>query len=260
MNMLLGRRALVAVGSVLLAAWAPSAHATNFKITSTRIDPKVGGLSGTIHDTYKSGKHTQTLNQNVSIGRLELKGTSNGKSVTIDSYCVDIFSTLGSGNFSSESLSSLNLSATKLSQLSTFLENADALVSSTKNSTYSAAAQLGVWEILNETGSKYDVTSGSFYASGSDLTHSGYHQDSAVTLANSWLKDVTSNIWKPIPGAQLAMLDAVHNQGQIYVTWTPVGNPSDAPEPASWMMMISGFGAVGATLRRRSRSGRLVRS
>ncbi|KRB91583.1 hypothetical protein ASE22_06315 [Sphingomonas sp. Root720] len=35
---------------------------------------------------------------------------------------------------------------------------------------------------------------------------------------------------------------------------------STAPEPASWAMMLLGFGAIGATLRRRSRLGALPRS
>lgn len=248
------RRALVALGCVLLLGWAPAAQATNFKITSTKIDPKVGGLSGTIHDTYHSGYHTKTLTESVSIGRLELTGTSNGQSVTFDTYCADIFSALGPGTFSNELTSTLGLSTVKLNQLTTFLANADALVTSTHNSVYSAAAQLGVWEILNETTSSYNLTIGSFYASGSALTTSFHHQDTAVQLANLWLKDVTSSVWKPIPGAELGVLDAARNQAQIYIIHHQLPPPSDAvPEPASWLLMIAGFSAVGAMLRRQRR-------
>ena len=260
----LGRRSLGAIGGIFLVVGAPAAHATNFKISSTRIDPKVGGLSGTIHDTYKNGRHTQTLTQSVEVGRLELKGTSDGQSVVIDSYCADIFDTLGTGTFSSASLTTLDLSSTKLTQLSTFLENADALVSnasSSTRSTYSAAAQLGVWEILNETGSRYDVTSGSFYVSGSELTSSSWHQSSATQVANTWLGDVTNNVWKPVPGSQLSVITALHNQTQIFVTHHASSPPPDSsvPEPASWTTMIAGFGLIGAAMRRQ-RLAKLARS
>jgi len=263
MDITLGRRALAALAGIVLVAWAPSAHATDFKITSTRIDPKTGGLSGTLHDTYGSGRHTHTFTQSASVGRLELKGTSDGQSVIIDSYCADIFSDLGSGTFTSQSLDALNLSGAKLSQLTTFLENADALVSATMSRTYSAAAQLGVWEILNETGAHYNLTSGSFYVSGTDLTFGGHHQDSAVQVANSWLNNVTNNVWQPIAGAQLGVIDAPHNQAQIFITHHVSAPPTSAvPEPASWTMMIGGFGLIGAMLRRqqRSRNGEFARS
>jgi hypothetical protein len=251
----LGRRALVAFGSIILVAWAPSAHATSFKITSTKIDPTVGGLSGTIKNVTGSGRHQHTFTQTVSIGRLELKGTSDGQSVIIDSYCADIFSDLGTGTFTSQSLDVLDLSDAKLNQLAAFLENADALVSTTKSSKYSAAAQLGVWEILNETTSQYSLTSGSFSASGSALTHGSYYQASVVQVANSWLNNVTNNVWQPIAGAQLGVIDASHNQAQIFITHHASAPPSAVPEPASWTMMIGGFGLIGAMLRRQRRSG-----
>jgi len=258
-----GRRSLAAIGGVLLIAGAPAAHATSFKITSTKIDPAVGGLSGTIKDVTGSGRHQHTFTQTVSIGRLQLKGTSDGQSVIIDSYCADIFSDLGSGIFTSESLDALDLSATKLTQLTTFLENADALVSTTKSSKYSAAAQLGVWEILNEDSGQYGLLGGSFSVSGTQLTHAGYHQDSVVAVANSWLNNVTNNVWKPIPGAQLGLIDGSHNQAQIFVTHHASAPPTSAvPEPASWTTMIGGFGLIGAMLRRqgRRRKGGLARS
>lgn len=246
-------RALLATG-ICLSCFTSAAHATDLKISSTRIDPTVGGMSGTIHFTYRHFGRTSTYTQSASIGRLELKGTSNGLPITLDTYCADIFSVLKPSTFTPGDLGSLDLSAARLDDLITFIENANALVSSTHDRVYSAAAQLGVWEILNETSGTFDVTRGAFYVSGTSLTS---HGESSTQLANAWLGDVLNNIWKPIPGAELGVLNSVNNQRQIYVTYAP-HEPPAVPEPASWILMISGFGGMGGMLRRdrRTRIGR----
>jgi hypothetical protein len=59
---------------------------------------------------------------------------------------------------------------------------------------------------------------------------------------------------------QQPLTDAPHFAGLIYSSTSPAGTwaanagsvtVSDVPEPASWALMIGGFGLVGATLRRR---------
>jgi hypothetical protein len=37
----------------------------------------------------------------------------------------------------------------------------------------------------------------------------------------------------------------------IVTSWPDEFNPSPVPEPSTWAMIIAGFGAIGATLRRR---------
>jgi len=241
------------VAGVLLASSVPGlAHATTvFDIKSTKIDPQVGGLVGTLHYTYQSGNMTKRLVETAAIGRIELKGTSAGQPVTIDSYCVDVFDWLKPGIFTDASLSTLNLTPIRLSELTTFIEHADALVSSTKNPVYSAAAQLGVWEILYETSNRLDLTRGAFYASGGNLN--GWHY-SATLLANSWLANVTNNIWKPIPGMEVGLITpGAGNQPQIYVR--SAASPIAVPEPASWVTMLLGFGLLGGAMRQRRKVG-----
>jgi len=241
------------IAGILLASSVPDlARATTiFDIKSTTIDPKVGGLVGTLRYTYQSGNKAKRLVETASIGRIELKGTSAGKPVTIDSYCVDVFDWLKPGIFADAPLSTLNLTPIRLSELTTFIEHADALVSSTKNPVYSAAAQLGVWEILYETSNRFDLTRGAFSASGGNLN--GWHY-SATQLANSWLANVTNNVWKPIPGMELGLVTpGAGNQPQIYVR--SAASPSAVPEPASWVTMLMGFGLLGAALRQRRKVG-----
>jgi len=247
------KRSLLSLAlAIVAAALMPSAaHATQtFNISSTKIDPTVGGLIGSLHYTYKSGSKTKKFSETAWVGRLQLAGTENGKPVVLDSYCVDIFDVLKPGTFKSAGLDALNLTPLRLSQLTTFLENADALVTSKKSKVYSAAAQLGVWEILYETDKTFDLTKGAFYANGGNLNGWGY---SATQLANSWLSNVTNNVWKPIPGTELALVTPGRgNQPQIYVR--PLPQTSAVPEPASWITMIVGFGALGVGFRRHRRT------
>ncbi|MBA3895889.1 MAG: PEPxxWA-CTERM sorting domain-containing protein [Sphingomonadaceae bacterium] len=49
--------------------------------------------------------------------------------------------------------------------------------------------------------------------------------------------------WQPASGKAVNLLYAPNNQSQIFIT--------AVPEPASWAMMIAGFGMAGVALRRR---------
>ena len=67
-----------------------------------------------------------------------------------------------------------------------------------------------------------------------------------------------------VPGDMATALIAAFNQGNlfgldkgpgyelpVYATFDWVNDPTAAPEPATWALMISGFGLAGAGLRRR---------
>ena len=45
--------------------------------------------------------------------------------------------------------------------------------------------------------------------------------------------------------------DAIWNSGTLTFTYEPTGVEAPVPEPATWAMMIGGFGMMGASLRRR---------
>jgi len=58
------------------------------------------------------------------------------------------------------------------------------------------------------------------------------------------------------PGSTNSGAFGINNLGQIVGFWgdNPIPSNDGVPEPASWAMMIAGFGAVGASMRRRRRA------
>ncbi|MBN8817066.1 MAG: PEP-CTERM sorting domain-containing protein [Sphingomonas sp.] len=111
---------------------------------------------------------------------------------------------------------------------------------------------MAVWEIMFETQSAWSVTNSSsaFYMT----TPGGSSQanltalTSAESLANTYLSNVKNNVWTVNNGYDLKVLYSPTNQSQVFVT------PS-VPEPATWGMLVIGFGLVGGALRTRRRSG-----
>jgi len=53
------------------------------------------------------------------------------------------------------------------------------------------------------------------------------------------------------PGIYDTVFFGTDQQGRLVVS----GSPSPTPEPAAWLMMIAGFGAIGGTMRLRAGSG-----
>ncbi len=231
-----------ALGILTSLALPSVASATSFELIDHGMDPNPGGLWGDVHFPGLGGGVGY---EGAAIGRILLTGTGpGGVPVSFSTYCVDIFDWLHDGTFSEEALSSLPYDSARLTQLTTFLTHADPLVDTTEKS---AAAQLGVWEILNEsTGTAHDVTSGTFFASGGSLVGDDYN---ALALANTWLGLLDDGSWKPDAHYSLTVLDAgPNNQPQVFLA-----AQGAVPEPASWAMMIAGFGAVGTAMRRRGK-------
>lgn len=219
--------ALAAMAMATIAP-APSQAATLFNISSIGLDSP-GGKNGTISYAPTS------FSVNAGIGRLALNGTDAASDpVSFLTYCIDIFHFVHAGPFTLQAASSILSNPTKLGQLSALLANADPLV---VDATTSAAAQLAVWEIAFETGtSAYDLNAG-------DLKVTGGNSAGARTLANSYLANVIGGTWQP-SGGKLEVLYAPDNQIQLL-------SVAAVPEPATWAMLIGGFGLVGASMRRR---------
>lgn len=238
------------LGLVLAASQADAT--VTYNVATATVDPSAGYLVGTVHN------NSPYVNEDAYIGRLLLTGKdSNGASFSFDSFCVDIFDNLSApATFTVGSLSVLGLDTTQTGQLTKLLANVDGYIAAGANATdkaeRSAAAQMAVWEIVNENTSTLDVNGsdrrrGTFYVSGLDDPISGKsYNDAAVLLGNVQ----SGGAWADSAGTQVALITANGNQTQI-VYGANAARVMAVPEPATWGMMVVGFGALGASLRRK---------
>ena len=217
-----------------------TATAANASVLITNIGANPGQINGTITSPLVNGG----MPMSADIGRFEMSGTMQpgGAPATFLSYCIDITKTLSTGTFNIVSLSSVFSNPIKAAQLTALVTSKDALITGTTqgDKNISAAIQLAVWEIINETASTYSLTAGSFQATLTDA--------SAFSLAQGYLSNLGSTM--AVPNRQLQVLYSQTNQSQIYV--------SGVPEPATWAMMIAGFGMIGAGMRSRRRTTSVV--
>jgi hypothetical protein len=247
------RAAIAAAGLVGAAGFSSAASATDFSINTNVpggnawvIDPP-GYLVGTLHD----GGYSVTA----YIGVIDLKGTlvnDPGAGLTdLKVFCIDVNDDLRGGTFTESSIADLenpgatnmnvHYTAQQVSDLTKFLAYVD--TQGVTNSLTSAVAQLGVWEIISEANdTNWNLTNGNFYITGMD--------SSVLTMANSWLASSRS---QSTVGYTLHVLDPdAGNQTQAFVTHIPGDSTTiGVPEPATWGMIVLGFGLLGSALRRR---------
>lgn len=247
------RTAIVAASLLGAAGIASAAQADNIdtfvQTSSAWIDPATGSINGQIHWASNPG------GEGAAVGRILLQGTDashNAQSIPV--YCVDVADILSNGTFYKQDLSTLSFSDTQKANLIKFVTYGDALVNAATGfqmTLDAAATQLGVWELLNETASStWDVLTGNFYVS-------RYGNDSifdAAALANSWLTSLKNGGIPTSTTQTLGVLDPGHgNQTQVYITArgnSDINEPG-VPEPATWGMIVLGFGLLGGALRRR---------
>jgi hypothetical protein len=80
-----------------------------------------------------------------------------------------------------------------------------------------------------------------------------------VLIANSYLSNISKGIWTADPNLALAVLTSSNDQTQLVWGANATKVLGAVPEPATWAMMLVGFGGIGAALRgRRSRAPGLV--
>lgn len=247
------RSGIAAIGSLLCSVAIPSAaSATDFSIDTTvsggsvGIDGSVGSIGGTVNVASES------VSEGAAIGRINLHGLRAATNTIGDLpvFCVDVTDWLGNGNFIEKPLSYFTqgvgsaqvlYTSTQISNMFKFMVYSEQ--QGISDPLTSAAAQLGIWEILNESGTSWDLNSG-------NLSVTLWGGPDAVSLANSWLGAFQST---SVASYQLHLLDPGHgNQLQAFVTHTFGGQSTlPVPEPATWGMIVVGFGLLGSALRRR---------
>lgn len=118
----------------------------------------------------------------------------------------------------------------------------------------SIALQLAIWEIVTEpTGTTPSIAStnanrGNFFA----RTNTSAGAATAVSAATTMLNALTGT--GPMADGLFALRNgtaSVPGSQDLLVFATIAAPPPAIPEPASWAMLIAGFGLTGAALRRR---------
>jgi len=226
---------------------------TNVPGGSAWIDSSAGSFNGTIHWAGKPG------GEGAAIGRIRLVGVdaaNNPQSIPV--YCVDVADWLGNGTFTKQDLSTLSFTSAQRMAITRFITYGDAQLEAATGylrTQYSAATQLGVWEILNETANDWNLLSGSFWVGqydSSDIFN-------AAGTADTWLASLKAGTLPAYPSETLGVLDpGPGNQTQVYIKSNGNGQTPSVPEPATWGMMVMGFGTLGFTLGRRSRESALL--
>ncbi|WP_353217313.1 PEPxxWA-CTERM sorting domain-containing protein [Sandarakinorhabdus sp.] len=233
-----------AAATATITATANS-FASREALTWTSIRP-----SGTI---TQMGVLASRINAQTSGRSALLGGTAPGG---FAAFCIEPLEFLAVGTPVSYNLAPLSRAASGLSRLGIgtakanliselFGRNAPNGGFGTMTALTTIAFQLAIWEIVMETpGNRLNVEStsadkGNFYVARTRNT------TDAFLTANRWLSELTGT------GPRATGLVVLQNGN-----FGQVGNQdllafAGVPEPASWPMLISGFGLVGAALRRR---------
>ncbi|HEV2595235.1 MAG TPA: PEPxxWA-CTERM sorting domain-containing protein [Sphingomicrobium sp.] len=164
-----------------------------------------------------------------------LNGTLDNKAVQLFGYCVDILHESGPGTFNVVSLLDyLGGNTAKYNQFAALI----AAAGGPANKDADAATQAAVWDLMYDNG-PYDVASGNFWI------NNVQNDPSLISSANSLLAQAVTNAGAA--GSDLQLFVAENSSRQDMLFWTT----SAVPEPASWAMMLVGFGIMGAAMRSR---------
>lgn len=223
--------------------------AASASITITGISGNPGFATGNVIYTPGGiGGNPARTSQDLLVGRMRLTGidTATNTAVAFDSYCIDIFNYMQPGTFELQTFSLAN--ATKEDQLKRLLSETagaiDAAFGFEQKRDVSAAVQMAVWEIVNESGTTGYSLDGGLFRMGT----TGSVALGARSLAQGYLNNLDSFAATGAYSYQmLAAVNPVTNQRQVFLA-------AAVPEPATWAMFIAGFGIMGAAMRRRPRN------
>jgi len=217
------------IAGMSLLVSAGEASASTLNVTSTSVVyPASPAVTASIHLTSPSVNYSS-----VYVSPQYLTGTLDGNAVQLFAYCVDILSYSGPGTFNVVSLLDyLGGNTTKYNQLAALI----AAAGGPANKYADGAAQAAVWEAIYDN-NPYDAASGNFWM------NNVQNDPTLVADANSLLAQAVSNAGTTGSNLQLFVATNSNAQDMLFWTVTPV------PEPASWAMMLLGFGFIGGAMR-----------
>ena len=239
--MRIGKLLLAAAGA-FAALFVSPASAAVIRADLSGINYETGNISGGIAYTPSNFREVGPA------GRFLFNGTdiASGSAFSALTFCVDIFRAVDGGDFTISPLSSIVSNLQKQQQLAALVTNAAGAINGAINfdarNFTAAALQLAIWEVIYEAGtSNYSVANGDFFAFGTPETNNFF-----VPLfgeANRYLANINNGTWTGST-SRVSILFSSTSQSQVFLN-------AGVPEPATWMMMIAGFGLCGAAARRR---------
>lgn len=248
-------KALVVCGLALGGQHAAASTAYYFYEGAKYPNYLTGTIRADTNNSYNSAANTgyeKVLNVGAGAFKMardldnDLVKDPNESQQSLITWCVDVFHTIQSAKYTDGNLGNLSTYiSTKLSNPNFSAGNLQSLVNQrytgvtqAANNTYSAAFQLALWEIVNETSGTYNLSSGSFEAQGFSA--------SAISLAQTWLA-----LSGPVTGNyNVKYLFDFNGEAspntQNLITMSPV------PLPAASLLMLSALGLGGIVTRRRA--------
>jgi hypothetical protein len=250
---------LLAATALAAIAIAGSAHAGN--VTLGALTFPYGNQTVTLGYTGadpSSGSYTNPNGESVYAGEVNILIGSGPAS--INAFCTDIFNDWSPGGTYAQSVitsanqfntgnNGVNSGQLTSGQYTTLLEllngvnTTNYITSATNESLASAAVQVAIWEIVNETVTPYNVNTGVFTIS----------NNSAVTTAtNSLLGELGSANWNNGTGTLTEYVSTGGDQNFTLLAVTGNTNTNSVPEPDSLVLVITSLAALVALRGRRA--------
>ena len=238
-----------------MLAIAPAANAATVVATYT------SGLGGTIERNIVSGAGAPQLNSQQTVDRFNMDRTGGSFANTlvgaglVDFYawCIEPREFITQGQSITYTVLPLSQAATNLGGIGTAKANQVRELFGRFNPNFSTpltalqagAFQIALWEIVRETaGNPLDLSTGNIYfTAGSD------NIPGTLSLASSYVAaiDGTGPFAKNLKVLSNGIFGVQGSGTQDLVVQA-------VPEPSSWVMLIMGFGLVGAAARRRAKA------
>lgn len=232
-SFLLRSLALAGVVAGTLALTPVSADAAT--VTLSKQASSIFGSNG--HSNVKI-KSAPARGMHVAAGGFAL--TDGNQSFT--AWCLDIATTIKLPSLYSQTdtpFPTAAMTGTQIANVKQLFRTAFATLDLTSNAG-SAGFQLALWELVNETGSSFDLGNGSFTA---------WNNDAAVVAGNAFLAGLSGPKTGQYRFTFLASNDPRAQDGhysQNLVTVSPV------PLPAAGVLMVLALGGLAAMRRRRT--------
>ncbi len=238
-------RALLALAaaSCNAAVWASpvASSSTGITLRMTGFSNGYAAVDTSLNDGY------------IGAGRLQGLWTQGGVATSFLTYCTDIYQGFAWNTNYSYTLVGTDTANGLTTRQEDLMGKLYTLAGSTVNSTdTSAAFQLAVWEIVNETSPTLDVGSGFFRleAGGTAIQRN---------LANGWLASTVD----PLAGKAFSATRLYNNLTQDFVVFNPIAvqrtvsgtttSSLSIPEPGGAALTVLALAGIFLTRRRESR-------